>query len=100
MTKKSFDPLTFSKIFADATRQQIMKLCCCQWLHVNQIADAVGVSQPTVSHHLNLLKEAGLVKTRSEGKYTYYTLNQEKVAFCCGELKAIFAPQANEKSIT
>lgn len=92
------DPIAFTKAFADATRQQIMKSCCCQWLHVNQIAAAVGVTQPTVSHHLAILKDAGLVKTRIEGKYTYYTLNQEMVAFCCGELKAIFAPQVAKKT--
>jgi len=89
------DILLFGKAMADSTRQQIMKLCCCQWLHVNQIVEVIGVSQPTVSHHLAILKEAGLVKTRKQGKYTFYTLNQERIAFCCGKLKTIYAPEVD-----
>ena len=84
----------FAKALADATRQQIMELTCCASLNVSQIVEAVGVSQPTVSHHLSILKEAGLVTTRSEGKHTYYSLNQERVAFCCGMLINSFAPQS------
>jgi len=64
---------------------------------VSDIVDQTGVSQPTVSHHLGILREAGLVATRREGKQVFYTLNQEEVAVCCGNLMQIFAP---EKSIS
>lgn len=70
-----------------------MKLTCCKWLNVSEIVEAVGVSQPTVSHHLAVLKNAHLVNSRVDGKNTYYTLNQEKIAFCCGELIEAFAPE-------
>lgn len=50
-------------------------------------------TQPTVSHHLAILREAGLVNAREEGKQTFYSLNQEKVAFCCGQLMFKFAPE-------
>lgn len=88
----------FAKALADETRQQVMHLCCCQWLNVSEIVEAVGVSQPTVSHHLAILKEAGLVDTREEGKHTYYTLNQERVALCCGRLVETFAPEVRNTS--
>ncbi|KPK09695.1 MAG: hypothetical protein AMJ56_10120 [Anaerolineae bacterium SG8_19] len=55
-----------------------------------------GVSQPTVSHHLGILREAGLVSTRREGKQVFYTLNQDAVAVCCGMLMQNFAPEKLE----
>ena len=60
---------------------------------MTEIVEKVGLSQPTVSHHLAVLREAGLVNSRSEGKQTFYTLNQERVAFCCGQLMVKFAPE-------
>ncbi len=94
MKTKSMDPVAFAKVLADPTRQQIMQTCCCQWKNVNEIVKVVKVSQPTVSHHLALLREAELVQVREEGKNTYYTLNQEKVAMCCGQLISTFAPES------
>lgn len=87
------DPVGFARVLADPTRQQIMECCCCDWKSVNEIVDAVNVSQPTVSHHLAVLRDAGLVTAREKGKHTYYELNQERVAFCCGQLITAFAPE-------
>ncbi|GAB4476601.1 MAG: hypothetical protein Kow0088_14570 [Anaerolineales bacterium] len=85
--------LLFSKALADQTRQKIMRMICCQWLSVNEITTKLGLTQPTISHHLAILKEAGLVLTRQEGKFTYYTLDQEHVVSCCGRLMVDFAPR-------
>jgi ArsR family transcriptional regulator len=93
------DSVTFAKALADPTRQEIMKLACCEWLTVNEIVEKVGVKQPTVSHHLSFLRSAGLVHSRSEGKNTYYTLNQDRVAVCCGQLMANFAPNVPEEDL-
>ena len=90
------DPVRFGKAISDRTRQRIMRYCCCQWRAVTDIAREVGVRQPTASHHLTVLKEAGLVHHRQEGKMAYYTLDQSKIVSCCGELMAVFAPE--EKS--
>ncbi len=84
----------FAKAIADDTRQQIMRLCCCQWMNVTEIVAALHqVSQPTVSHHLGILRSAGLVKVRREGKQIYYTLNQEVLASACCVLTENFAPE-------
>ena len=88
-----FDPVEFSKAIADGTRQKIMELVCCRWLSVNEVVAKLDVSQPTVSHHLAILREAGLVDVREEGKQTFYTLDQEHVSFCCGQLMVKFAPE-------
>lgn len=87
------NPVFFAKALADETRQKIMNLVCCQWLSVNEIVEQLNVTQPTVSHHLALLREAGLVNLREEGKQTFYSLNQERIAYCCGQLMIKFAPE-------
>ena len=69
-----FDPVLFAKAIADDTRQKIMSACCCCELSVNEIVEKIGFSQPTISHHLAILRDAGLVSTREEGKQTFYTL--------------------------
>ena len=91
---KKVTPVEFAKAIADDTRQQIMGLCCCCELSVNEIVEQTNVSQPTVSHHLAILREAGLVNVRHEGKQTYYTLNQDRLASCCGQLLQVFAPES------
>ncbi len=88
-------PVDFAKALADATRQQIMRLCCCEWLSVNDIVAKTKVAQPTVSHHLAILRDAGLVKVRREGRQTFYTLNQDAVVMCCGLIMSAFAPEQN-----
>ena len=91
--KAALNPLLFAKAIADDTRQKIMSECCCCTLSVNEIVEKIGLSQPTISHHLAILREAGLMDIREEGKQTFYTLNQERVAFCCGQLMIKFAPE-------
>jgi len=91
---KKTNSVSFAKALADETRQQIMKLCCCRELSVNEIAEQTRVSQPTVSHHLAILRDADLVSLRSAGRQTYYTLNQERIAVCCGQLLQVFAPES------
>lgn len=86
------DTVTFAKALADETRQKIMSLCCCQWLNVGGIVSALNVTQPTVSHHLGILRSAGLVNVRREGKEVYYTLNQSRLADGCCCLAETFAP--------
>jgi len=89
-----FNPVLFAKAIADDTRQKIMGECCCCWLSVNEIVEKIGFSQPTISHHLAILRDADLVDIREEGKQTFYTLNQERIAVCCGQIMLKFAPES------
>jgi ArsR family transcriptional regulator, arsenate/arsenite/antimonite-responsive transcriptional repressor len=88
-----FDAVEFAKAIADETRQRIMTLCCCKALTVSDITIQIGVSQPTVSHHLAILRDANLVTVKREGRETFYSLNQERITLCCGRLMAQFAPE-------
>lgn len=96
--KQASSPVVFAKAMADSTRQQIMKYCCCEWRSVSEIVAHTRVTQPTVSHHLALLRRSGLVDVRSEGKQTFYRLNQRRIADCCGILSRTFAPEERERA--
>jgi ArsR family transcriptional regulator, arsenate/arsenite/antimonite-responsive transcriptional repressor len=93
MSAIKITPVTFAKALADETRQEIMSLCCCKWLNVSEIVKALHVSQPTVSHHLSVLREAGLVDSRREGKQVFYSLNQKRIADACCQVAVDFAPE-------
>ena len=89
----SVDPVLFGKAIADETRQKIMALICCREVCVSDLVEELGnVSQPTVSHHLQILRAAGLVDTRRDGKQIFYTLKQETIADSCCNLAEQFAP--------
>lgn len=93
------DTVEFAKILADDTRQRIMALCCCRWVSVSDLQEQLDVTQPTVSHHLSVLRTAGLVSVRSSGRQVFYQLNQSRVVSCCENLKVRFAtvPEVQEE---
>lgn len=93
--------IIFAKAIADDTRQEIMKLLCCEWLSVNDVVSALDgrVNQPTVSHHLKLLADAHLVEVRQEGRQRFYSLNQEYFTVCCSRLMHNFAPNFADSAV-
>src|SRR4028119_1539787 len=60
---------------SDPLRIQILELLREQELCVCELCDRLGVPQPKLSFHLKTLKEAGLVRSRQEGRWIYYSLN-------------------------
>jgi ArsR family transcriptional regulator, arsenate/arsenite/antimonite-responsive transcriptional repressor len=84
--------VSFAKALADETRQKIMQICCCKQLSVTEIVEHIGVSQPTVSHHLKILRDAGLVSVERRGKEVFYSLNQKSLAQSCCQVAGTFAP--------
>jgi ArsR family transcriptional regulator len=88
------DCVDFCKALGDETRQRILELLLTKGdMCVSDLVDAFNVSQPTISHHLTLLKNAGLVTGRRAGKQVFYSVNQENVTMCCGKLFAKFTPE-------
>ena len=83
----------FCKALADDTRQQILVMLQEKEMSVSDIVDAFTISQPTISHHLSILKQFGLVTNRKEGKQVFYALNHDNVVACCGMLMAKFDAQ-------
>ena len=64
-------------VLADPTRRNVLERLRTGPLSVNALAAGLPVSRPAVSQHLKVLKEAGLVKERSEGVRRIYSLRRE-----------------------
>ncbi len=69
------DLLNILKTLAEETRLRILKLLENGELCVCDIVAALGMVQPKVSFHLNVLKEAGFLKDRRQGRWTHYRLD-------------------------
>jgi len=63
------------KALNDATRREILEMLRVKDLTAGEIADRFNISKPSISHHLDLLKQAGLVDATKEGQFIYYSLN-------------------------
>ncbi|BDG35718.1 hypothetical protein B4119_2124 [Parageobacillus caldoxylosilyticus] len=63
------------KALADPTRRDILNLLKNRDLTAGEIADHFRISKPSISHHLNLLKQADLVHAEKEGQYIHYSIN-------------------------
>lgn len=67
------------KALADARRLMIVDMLSCGELCACHILEKFDITQPTLSHHMKILCDCGLVNWRKEGKWTHYSLNQETV---------------------
>ena len=87
------------KAFGDRSRLKIIAFLANNELTVNEIVKKVGLSQPTVSRHLGILKDANLVIDRRDKQRIYYSLNKESVQACCiGFCDCIEAQEVTIKS--
>ncbi len=69
-------PLNFAfKALADANRRQILNMLQNGDLTAGEIADNFDMTKPSISHHLNILKQANLVQNVRKGQNIYYSLN-------------------------
>ena len=63
------------KALNDATRREILEILKEKDLNAGEIADHFNISKPSISHHLDLLKQAGLVEAVKEGQFISYSIN-------------------------
>jgi len=89
----TIDCVEFCKALADDTRQRILTLLLEGEKCVGDIVAEFDMSQPTISHHLSILKQLNLVTSRKEGKQVFYAINQDNVIQCCGQLITKFEAQ-------
>ncbi len=73
------------KALADETRLTVLTMLQDGEMCVCEIMEALPLSQPAVSHHLKLLRQAGLVTDRRQGKWIYYRIDLEALE-AVGEL--------------
>jgi ArsR family transcriptional regulator, arsenate/arsenite/antimonite-responsive transcriptional repressor len=63
------------KALNDPTRREILELLKEQDLTAGEIADQFKMTKPSISHHLDLLRQANLVTSVKEGQFIYYSIN-------------------------
>ena len=87
MTEPHCCPLDeFTKALADETRQRILALLQAGEMSVSELNAHFTTTQPTLSHHLAMLRQVKLVTARHEGRQTFYRANPNCVSECCVEL--------------
>ena len=75
-------------VLAEPTRRRILDLLLERSRPVGELVDALGISQPGVSKHLRVLREAGFVRVRQDAQRRWYELRPEPLA----EVDAWLAP--------
>lgn len=96
-TRTQVDPVHAARLFhalSDATRLSILNRLRLSERCVCELTDALDASQSRLSFHLRVLKDAGLVTDRKEGRWMYYTLNPEALA----EMTEVLETLASEPS--
>lgn len=63
------------KALSDPTRRSILKMLRRGDMTAGEIAEQFDITKPSMSHHLNVLKQAGLVLSDRNGQHIYYSLN-------------------------
>lgn len=70
---------TIFKALNDSTRRKILELLKDRDLTAGEIAEHFQISKPSISHHLDLLKQAELVISEKKGQFVVYSLNMTVV---------------------
>lgn len=63
------------KALNDQTRREILELLKDRDMNAGEIADHFDISKPSISHHLDLLKQAGLIEAEKNGQFVTYSLD-------------------------
>jgi ArsR family transcriptional regulator len=63
------------KALADPTRRDVLRLLAGGERTAGELAERFAMGKPTMSHHFNVLKEAGLIRSRRQGQQIYYALD-------------------------
>lgn len=86
LISRSVDKLS---IFADPLRVEIIENLAMEQLCTCHLVEMTGARQPTISHHLKVLREAGIVETEPVGRNTYYRLIPERLEEYAGYLNEL-----------
>ncbi|MBI5622156.1 MAG: winged helix-turn-helix transcriptional regulator [Elusimicrobia bacterium] len=88
------DCCSFFKAVADVNRVKIMLLLARGEMSVSQICGHFKMKQPSISHHLGVLRNAKVVECRKEGKEVFYRLNRCCVDSSCSGFMKRFTDKA------
>lgn len=82
-------PTSVLKALAEPNRWRIVELLSCEELCVCHLAEDLDLAQPLVSHHLRVLRDAGLVESEKHRQWTYYRLRRSELEALGGQLGSI-----------
>lgn len=77
------------KALAESTRLKILKMLSQEEMCVCEIIDKLHLSQPAVSHHLKILRQADIITDRKAGKWVFYSLNRDEYLSLLEEIQFI-----------
>jgi len=89
---------TLFKALNDQTRRDILELLKEKDMTAGDIADKFSISKPSISHHLDLLRQAELVVSVKEGQFIYYSLNTTVMDEILKWVMQFKSPQKNKKN--
>jgi DNA-binding transcriptional ArsR family regulator len=81
------------KAFANGTRLRMLDLLSKHERTVSELQEALGITLPNVSQHLSILRSAGVVTTRREGKQVYCSLTLPEVKQACQLIRDVLRAQ-------
>jgi ArsR family transcriptional regulator len=76
-------------VLGDPLRRRVVELLAAEQLCTCHLVEELGAKQPTVSHHLKVLRDAGVVESEPCGRFTYYRLRPEALTRLGDDLHAL-----------
>ena len=95
---KYLENVNLFKALADASRLMIVDMISCDELCACKILERFKFTQPTLSHHMRILCNCGLVKGRKEGTWMYYSLDKKRVKEFKKFLRSVTAGKNKSRS--
>lgn len=86
MDKSYKDYASIYKVLSDETRLKIVEMLSCGEMCACDILEFFKITQPTLSYHMKILTDCGLISSRKDGSWIRYTINKEKTI----EIKAFW----------
>ena len=93
MSKKYIVQARVFKAMSDENRLKILELLHERDCNASELLDVMDFGQSTLSHHMKILLNAGVVQARKNGKWTYYTLQKEAYEQMIDWMKHYVSPE-------
>ncbi|WP_110942666.1 ArsR/SmtB family transcription factor [Geosporobacter subterraneus] len=83
------DYVELFKALSDENRLKILCMLACGELCACDIQDSLELTQPTISHHMKILQQVGLIEVEKRGKWAFYSIRQDQVDQLCDFIKSV-----------
>ncbi len=81
------------KALGDENRIRILEILCTGEKCACKLLEELIISQPTLSHHMKILCDSGIVTGRRDGKWTHYSINRDSIGEIRMLLQALLSPK-------